>query len=151
MSWTNIGLFTWQALFHRGGHFAFVSKKEEDSDALIKRANFLVEHLDTSVIPKSLFPPTECVYNKLKIPGMESLIQGFPSGADQLRQYTFTGILADEMAFWDDAEEMYAASYPTLEGGGKFVGLSSAAPGFFKRLVEDKLDDDDESDISKIA
>ena len=140
MSWTNISLFTWDAMFHRGGHFAFISKKEEDSDALCKRSEFICKNLE---LPKELIPKFECTYNKIRFPEMDSLIQGFPSGADQLRQYTFTGQLADEMAFWDNAEDMYSASYPTLEGGGRFVGLSSPAPGFFKRLVEDKLEDED--------
>jgi hypothetical protein len=68
------------------------------------------------------------------------MIQGFPQGADQLRQFTFSGILADEMAFWNDAQEMYSASFPTLEGGGRFTAISSPGAGFFKALVFDQLD-----------
>jgi len=49
------------------------------------------------------------------------------------------------MAFWSDAEKMYSASIPTLEGGGKLTGVSSPAPGFFKRLVFDTLDSEVDS------
>ncbi len=45
------------------------------------------------------------------------------------------------MAFWKDAQKMYAGAYPTLEGGGRFTAISSAGPGFFKRLVHDTLDE----------
>jgi hypothetical protein len=140
MSWTNIALYTWDFLFFRGRHNAFVSKKEDDSDELVRRAHFIATHLDPQIIPKEIIPRVEIVYTKLKNVDLGSVIQGFPSGANQLRQYTFSGILADEMAFWDDAEDMYSASYPTIQGGGRFTGISSRNPGFFKRLVYDQLD-----------
>lgn len=46
------------------------------------------------------------------------------------------------MAFWEDSQKMYASAMPTIEGGGKFTAISSAGPGFFKRLVFDNLDDE---------
>lgn len=146
MSWTCISLATWDVMFHFGKAWAFVSKKEDDSDELVKRAKFIVENLDPTVIPKDFIPKFDAKYCELKFPELNSSISGFASGADQLRQFTFSGILGDEMAFWDDAEKMYSASKPTIEGktadeGGKFIGISSAAPGFFKRLVFDQLDE----------
>lgn len=143
-SWTCIALYTWDTMFHIGRHQAFVSKKEEDSDELVKRAHFIMENLDTEKFPKELIPKYEYVQNKLRFPELNSIIQGFPSGANQLRQYTFSGILADEMAFWEDAALMYANSYPTIEGGGRFTGISSVAPGFFQKLVFDRLEQKEE-------
>lgn len=141
LSWINIALFLWEAMFYKGTHHAFVSKKEEDSNELVGRAAFIAEHLDHSVLPKQLFPRFEFTFNKLKfLDDMNSQILGFPSGADQLRQFTFSGILGDEMAFWDNAEKMYAAAFPTLEGGGRFTGISTPAPGFYEDLVFDRLD-----------
>ncbi|MHA2313209.1 MAG: hypothetical protein ACXADF_17115, partial [Candidatus Thorarchaeota archaeon] len=69
-----------------------------------------------------------------------SEIIGIGQGANQLRQYTVTAILADEMAFWEEAQATYVAALPTIEGGGKFAGISSAHPGFFKSLVHDMTD-----------
>lgn len=138
MSWTNIALYTWDTLWHKGRHNAFVSKKEDDSHDIVTKAKFICDNLD---FPKELVPKTELTFNHLQVlDGMNSKIEGFPSGAEQLRQYTFSGIMADELAFWSDAAKMYSASVPTLEGGGRFTGISSPAPGFFKHLVFDTLD-----------
>lgn len=146
ISWVNIALFLWDAMFHAGRHNALVSKKEDDSNELIKRALFIVENLDADLFPRELRPKHVCTFNKLEFPEINSVVQGFPSGADQLRQFTFSGIMADEMAFWELAMKMYSASLPTLEGGGRFTGISSPAPGFFKRLVFDELDNQSSSD-----
>lgn len=140
MTWVTVALYTWDTAFHIGRHNAFVSKKEDDSNELVKKAHYLLEHIDHKKLPKECIPKYELTFNKLIFPETNSIIQGFASGADQLRQFTFSGIFADELAFWDDAEKMYSASMPTLEGGGRFTGVSSPAPGFFKRLVMDQLD-----------
>lgn len=140
MSWMNIALYTWDTLFHIGRSNGFVSKKEDDADDLIRRAKFIIDNIPTDKIPKEFLPRHDYTYAKLKFPETNSIIQGFPQGADQLRQFTFSGLLADELAFWENAEEMYSSSIPTLEGGGRFTGISSPAPGFFKRLVFDQLD-----------
>lgn len=140
MSWTNVALFVWDTMFNQGRANAFVSKKEDDSDELVRRARFIVENLDPEIIPLEFVPKHEYRYGKLSFPEIESTIQGFASGADQLRQYTFSGILGDEMAFWENAQKMYAASFPTLEGGGRFSAISSPGPGFFRALVFDALE-----------
>lgn len=140
LSWTTIGCYTWDTCFRVGVHNAFVSKKEDDSDELVRRAHFIMQNLDNSGIPRELLPRFEYTFNKLRFPELESVIQGFPSGADQLRQYTFSGMFFDELSFWDDPEKTYASSFPTLEGGGRCTAVSSPAPGFFKRLVYDQID-----------
>lgn len=145
-SWLNIALFLWDAMFYQGRNHAFVSKKEEDSDELVKRAKFIYEHLDYKILPKELLPAMDYKFCTLLFPEMNSRIRGFPSGADQLRQFTFSRILGDECAFWPDAQEMYSASVPTLQGGGQLVMISSPGPGFFKRLVFDQLDHQNEFD-----
>lgn len=141
MSWTNIVLYVWDTMFNVGRQQAFVSKKETDSHELIERAKFILEHLDYEYIPKDLFPKFNCKFGELAFPEIESRIMGFPSGADQLRQYTFSGMLFDELAFWDNAEDAYASSVPTIEGGGRMTLISSPSPGFFKKLVFDNLQD----------
>lgn len=146
MSWINLALFLWSAMFHEGQHLACVSKKEDDSDELIKRIRFIYDHLDPKILPKELLPKAEYKFCSFEFPEIYSRIHGYPSGADQLRQFTFTRILGDECAFWPDAQEMYTAATPTLEGGGQLVMISSPGPGFFKRLVFDQLDHTGEFD-----
>lgn len=138
MSWMNLILFTWDTMWNIGRAQAFVSKKEEDADHLIEKAKFILDNLRN--LDRDLIPKYDKTYCKLDFPELNSTIQGFPQGADQLRQFTFSGILADEMAFWENAQAMYAASFPTLEGGGRFTAISSPGPGFFKRLVFDQME-----------
>jgi len=46
---------------------------------------------------------------------------------------------SDEMAFQPEAEDAYTGALPTIKGGGRFTGVSSANPGFFHFLVENKI------------
>lgn len=138
MTWTNVALYTGRAMWNVGHDYAFVSKKESDADELVQRAKFIAENLYG--IPAQVIPKCQYKYAELRFPELGSSIRAFPQGSDQLRQFTFTGIFADEMAFWENAQNMYASSIPTLEGGGRFTAVSSPGPGFFKRLVFDQLD-----------
>lgn len=140
MSWTTIGLYVWDTIFNQARHNAFVSRKEEDANELVKRALFIVENLDKTKLIGELIPKYTYKYNNLEFPEIRSKIQGFPQGADQLRSFTFSGIFGDESAFWEYAEKFYSASFPTLDGGGRMTLVSSPAPGFFKKLCFDAMD-----------
>lgn len=141
MSWTNIALYLWATIFTKGQDFAFVSKKEDDAGELVRRAEFIFDHIPEDKIPKELLPrkETRAKPAALIFPEIGSKIQGFPMGADQLRQFTFSGILGDECAFWEEARQFYAAAFPTVEGGGRMSLISSRSPGFFQRLCYDAL------------
>lgn len=139
MSWATISLYVWDTIFHQGRFNAFVSKKEDDANELVNRAKFILDNIDPKKLPKDLLPTYQHKFNILNFPEINSKIQGFPQGADQLRQFTFSGIFGDESAFWEKAQEFYAASFPTIDGGGRMTLVSSPAPGFFKRLVFDAM------------
>lgn len=150
LSWTNVALYLHAAMFKADQDFAFVSKKEDDAAELVRRAEFIFDRIPEDKIPRELLPNKK-TYAKppaLIFPSIGSKIQGFPMGADQLRQFTFSGILGDECAFWDEAENFYSAAYPTIEGGGRMSLISSRAPGFFQRLVYDQLDSQNTIDES---
>lgn len=141
VSWTFVALHYWLARFFPGSSVAFGSRKEGKNDSegaaeLVRRAWFIHEHVPDTV------EPVDAEYNfcRLKFPKIRSEIIGIAQGAHQLRQYTFTALFMDEMAFWEEAHDTYSASIPTLEGGGRFTGVSSAHPGFFKQLTFDNLD-----------
>lgn len=141
MSWMNIILYLWDTMFFVGRQNALVSKKEADSLELLERALFILENLDTTAFPKELIPKWEYKSGVLSFPEMQSKLLAFASGANQLRQFTLSGILADECAFWENAAETYASAVPTIEGGGRITMISSPAPGFFKSIVFDELQD----------
>lgn len=145
MSWTCIALVLWDVLFHKGKMWAFVSKKEEDSAELVSRAKFIYDHIPKDKIPSALLPKLEAGKMlksppQLYFPDINSKIQGFPMGADQLRQFTFSGIFGDECAFWEVAQKFYASAKPTIDGGGSMILVSSRAPGFFKKIIFDQID-----------
>jgi hypothetical protein len=140
VTWLMCGLHCWLARFFPGSSIAFVSRKQGLNDSegaaeLVRRVKFIEEHLPVEL--ESL--PIQYNFARLKYPTIGSEIIGVAQGADQLRQYTLTAIFADEMAYWELAHDTYSASLPTLEGGGRFTGVSSANPGFFKQAVFDSL------------
>ena len=60
-----------------------------------------------------------------------SRVWAVAEGADQLRQYTATAILADEFGTWAWPRAAFSAMRPCIEGGGRLTLLSSAYPGFW--------------------
>lgn len=69
---------------------------------------------------------------------MGNVLYGVGAGPDQVRQYHPALYFQDESAFQENAAEAYAAIQPAIRGGGKVWLLSSAAPGFFQTIVEDR-------------
>jgi hypothetical protein len=134
ITWLMVFLHLWLAMFREGAAIFFVSDKEEKSDELIQRAKYIYDHIPND---KMLKPKAKYSYCYLDFPGLNTYIQGVPQGADQLRQFTATAILADEFAFWDKAKETFMASKPTIDGGGRFTTISSPREGFFKELCFD--------------
>jgi len=138
VSWTMIACHYWLARYRPHSTIAFAARKQgqhksEGSAELVDRAWKLHEHLPPTV--------TRCDVKEswchLTFPNGSEIL-GIGEGADQARQYTFTAYLADEFAFWERAGETYAALLPTLEGGGRFTGVSSANPSFMQQLVHDE-------------
>lgn len=148
MSWTCIPLFTWDTIFNPGRNNAFVSKKQDDSGELVSRAEYIFNKIPEWRIPRALLPkirngkmtkdPPALIFDEL-----HSQIIGAAMGSDQLRQFTFSGVFGDECAFWEQAESFYSATKPTIDGGGRMTLVSSRAPGFFKKVVFDKIDHPD--------
>jgi hypothetical protein len=69
-----------------------------------------------------------------------SHIIGFPEGADQIRQYHPSAVFTDETAFHKSADLTFAAVKPSIQNGGRYIGISSAWPGWFYLACRDLLD-----------
>ena len=142
VSWLFIAVNVWLAVCFPGSKIAFLARKEgkteaEGSAELVKRADFILDHLPP-VLPPNLFVPKsqEYAHCYIRLPNGSEIL-GLGQGADQARQLTFTSVLCDEMAFWEQAFETWTGLKPTIEGGGRITCISSAAPGFYKNLVHD--------------
>lgn len=139
ITWTICGVALWDAMFHEGRFIALISKKEEDSDELVRRCRFIYDNIPREALP--IKPVAEYKYTSLRFPEIDTVIKGFAQGADQLRQYTSSRVFCDEIAFWPQARATFTALKPTIEGGGKVCLVSTRYPGFFQAVVEDRLDE----------
>lgn len=139
-TWTCCALAAHEALFFEGRNIAIISKKEEDSDELVRRVKFIIENITKDIMPVK--PSISYKYTELRIHDINSTVKGFAQGPDQLRQHTMSRIYADEIGFWPNARATFVAMKPTLQGGGKICLLSTRYPGFFKELIEDTIDGD---------
>lgn len=72
--------------------------------------------------------------------GVRSHIWAIPQGADVVRQYTGTLIFSDEDAFQEEAGEAYGAIMPTLGRDSWYLKVSTANPGHFQTIVQDRED-----------
>lgn len=139
ISWSTLTYGLHSAMYGVGRHVGLVSKKETDADDLLERQKFIIENILEDDLPKEFIPKYKRTYCEINFPDNASRIMAFPAGADQLRQYAFSLLIFDEMAFWDQAKEAFSSAIPTIEGGGQVICISTAAPGFFKDLVHDEI------------
>ena len=132
MTWLAISLQVWLCWTRRHQNAFVVSSKEEKSGEIVDRARGIIARLPWDRMVKFTVqhrntPP------EIRFPN-GSKIMGIPEGADQLRQYTASSILADEFGTWEYPRAAYAGMRPTIEGGGRLLIVSSAYPGFFREV-----------------
>jgi len=142
-SWLMCALYLHDAQFGVNRLNFIQSKKEEDSDALLQRCRFIWENQDDWV--KAAFP-AEYSYCHIKFAWTNresdlprSHLWAIPQGGDIIRQHTGSGLLSDEAAFQPDLEKAIGSAQPMLKGGGRIDVVSSAEPGYFQELVEDRV------------
>ncbi len=139
LTWIMLALHLHMALFIPRSAIFVQSKKADDSDYLLgeSRMMFIYRHLPDWMRAYGLPTARYKQYNLMFSNG--STIRAIAQGADQLRQYTATAVMCDEMAFWDRAAETWRALRPIIQGGGKVTLISSAQPGFFEVVVNGRL------------
>jgi hypothetical protein len=143
LSWTLCALYLHDAQFGTNRLNFIQSKKEEDSDRLVQRCYTMWGNQPEFL--RRAHPATYS-YCHLKFyrPGEPnglpySEIWGIPQGGDVLRQHVASGLFIDEGAFQPDLAASIGAAQPMLKGGGRLDVVSSAAPGYFQELVEDRV------------
>ena len=142
VSWLFVSLHLMDAMLNRGRRVFFQSKKEADAIALVERARHIYDWFPAEIRPRVIPKAAGAVSGKpprLRFVGRQSEIVAFPQGADQVRSYTFSSGFCDEAGFMDEFEGAYGAVKPTIDGGGRLTVVSSASPGFFQDLYEDRL------------
>lgn len=139
LTWIMLALHLHLALFVPRSAIFVQSKKAEDSDYLLgdNRMLFIYRHLPDWLHGYGLPTVQRKQFNLTFSNG--SIIKAVSQGADQLRGYTATAVLCDEIAFWERAHETWRALRPIVQGGGRVSLVSSAAPGFFEAVVKGGL------------
>ncbi len=142
-SWSLCALYLWDANFGMNRLNFIQSKKEEDSDRLVQRCYFIWEHQPEFIKRACRAEYSYChlrfyrLGQKSDLPYSE--IWGIPQGGDVIRQHTGSCLLIDEAAFQPDLEAAIGAAQPMLKGGGRLDVVSSANPGYFQELCEDRV------------
>lgn len=138
-TWLFCALYLWDTQFHTGRHTYFQSKKEEDSDSIVQeRAGFILRHEPSFLWPADFRPEKHINYCSIQFESIHSQIIGIPEGGDQIRSKSPSGVFGDECAFQPEFEKAWEAIKPCIDKGARFTGLSSANPGYFHELVEDR-------------
>lgn len=148
VTWWAVAMTVWDTMFHRGKLWMMQSKREEDAlgdryagDGLLGRALFILDHIPGR---QWLVPAWQLAKgNRVVFPALNSAMWAIPQGAAIIRQRTASGILSDESGFQEEFADSYVAARPCVRGGGRFLAVSTANPGFFDDLVEDNIQRDE--------
>lgn len=140
ISWLAVVLCVWELYTLPYQLILWQSKNEEDANKMVfdkdnervARASFVISEL-----PAWLFPRPKYTSGNIICPN-GSRMRGVQQGPNVIRSESPSRVVSDEMAFQEDAADAYMAARPSLQGGGKFLGISSANIGFFWDCVEDK-------------
>jgi len=147
----HMGLCTHNAMFFDGRANYVVSQNQEKAAIQIeRRAAVMYSNLPDWM--RAAFPakPTFCkliFFGDDKVKGTRkkagSVIWSVPQEGEQLRGETPSNVIFDEVGAQSQAESNYSALYPALEmgvlHGPRFVGIGTAATGFWDKLVHDLL------------
>jgi hypothetical protein len=137
LSWLFCSLAAWLAWSRPHAKCFLVSDKEAKSAELLDRVHGILERLPPETctpvrMHRTLAPPLLVLDN-------QAMVFGIAEGADQLRQYTATSILADEFGTWLNPRAAFSAMKPTIDGGGRLTIVSTAYPGAWAECIRGEL------------
>jgi len=138
VTWTMCGIASREILFKPGSYTGLVAQKEEKAGKLIGRVKFIYDHLPSYWklgLPEPIYyRAKKAIYVKMicKHPnGLESIIEAYPEGGDQMRADSYSLIYWDEVGYCDHemACMTYAAAVPPLGRNGRLI-MSSTPPRY---------------------
>lgn len=138
VSWLLSAYALWKASFHDGANVLMLSKREDEARALLAKSFFVYQNLPLFLRRKILkHNETTLDFIDYSTPGVaSSSIKAFPSTEDAGRSEAASDVICDEWAFHPYAEVNYGAYKPTIDAGGKLIGVSTAngIGNFFHKL-----------------
>ena len=129
ITWLALTFGLWHALTFEGANVLLISFKDDVSVALLDRVKFLYHSLPWWL----QLTPSKDNTSTLAFGALNSKIEAYPSVSASGRGETATLVICDEWALHPFAEENFLSYKPTIDGGGKMIGISTAngMGGFF--------------------
>jgi hypothetical protein len=136
ISWLVCAYAVWLCLYRPSRLVLFFSIGQGEANEMMRRATAIYWRLSAELrasLPKPIKDNTE----ELRFDN-GSAIQSLPSRKSAGSSYTASLIVLDELAKNENAESLYTAVKPTIDGGGSMIILSTAhgAGNLFYRLVD---------------
>ena len=122
VTWTALGFGLWDAIFHEGANVLLISEKQDLAVKLLDKVKFLYHSLPWWLQPTISKDNT----TTLAFGALSSKIEAYPSVAISGRSETSSLVICDEWALHPFAEENYLSYKPTIDAGGKMIGISTA-------------------------
>lgn len=146
ITWATFIYVLWRLLRAPRRKWALVPKKKEDGEQHVEdRLKFtLWAHLPDFLRGQYQIEPVKNMFHVTHFRGVawRSQLLVYPQGADQLRQYTHSGIIWDEAAHQPKMQDAWKGAAPTIQGrGGKrgqVIVISSAKRGSYMQRLAGK-------------
>lgn len=124
ISWLACAFALWICIFHKGKVVLLFSQGQSEADELLRRIRVMWERLPKSLqgsLPELVSSGTSRLvwYNG-------SRIQSLPATPKSGRTFTASLVIMDEAAHMENAQLLYTALKPTIDGGGKLIIISTA-------------------------
>lgn len=152
LTWLALAYAVWKMVHIAGYSVVALSKREDDAKELARRMAFILRHLPKWMIqerktaePGFAVPAWDSTSLNVTIyhPNSESAtFRAETSGPESGRSFTANLVILDEWAFQQFAEDIWAASYPTINRptGGQVIGLSTNKRGsLFEKICQDSI------------
>lgn len=131
LTWIISACFLWDAMFRKARLNIVVSKKSDDANEVLNRIKGIYMRMPLSDfwhshMPVKKSPGNECgSYCLMEFVHNKSRIMGLSQNPDDIKGLTASNIFSDEVAAQERARETFVAMKPTLDGGGRYVAVST--------------------------
>lgn len=134
ISWCAMIYALHRIMFFDNANILMISKREDEAQNLIKKVKFMYERLPSWM--REQRPAAGRDGGNKKEIVLEKKVDGevvhygrataLPATKDAGRSETASIVIADEWSFHKYAEDNWTAIAPTIDSGGKFIGISTA-------------------------
>lgn len=122
ITWTILAYGLWNAISFEGANVMLISNKQDTAVTLLNKIKFLYRSLPWYL---QLSPSTDNT-TTLAFTALDSKIEAYPSVSASGRGETATLVICDEWSEHPFAEDNFLSYKPTIDAGGKFIGVATA-------------------------